>query len=103
MGKYFVYTLCQTYILLLFQTFCNTLFSQYTMAARKDRDDQLLVSLWDAGVARHLNDPGIRTNFEIVYNYLRLISTCSPGNLTTPGGSRGNSKSPPPDSEKSGK
>lgn len=73
------------------------------MAARKDRDDQLLLSLWDAGVARHLNDPGIRTNFEIVYSYLRLISSGSPGNLTTPGGSRGNSKSPPPDSVKSGK
>ena len=72
---------------------------------RKDRDDQLLGLLWQAGLARHLNNnSGIGTNFEALYAYLRLISIGAPGSvLSSTTGSRGNSKSPPPESLKLGK
>jgi len=84
------------------KVFCNTLFSLYALAARKDRDEQMLGLLWEAGLSRHLNSAGIGTNFEILYGYLRLICTGAPGLNSSTTGSRGNSKSPPPESTKSG-
>ena len=63
----------------------------------------MLGLLWEAGLSRHLNSAGIGTNFEILYDYLRLICTGAPVLNSSTTGSRGNSKSPPPESGKSGK
>ena len=71
------------------------------MAARKDRDDQMLGLLWDGGLGRYLNSPLVRT-FDLSYGYLSLICTGSQGTLTN-SSSRANSKSPPPENTKSGK
>ena len=78
---------------------CNTLFSLYSLAVKKDRDDQLLGLLWDAGLARHLNSNAVSvsSDFDTLYAYLRMICTGTPGLLGATTGSRGNSKSPPPE------
>ena len=78
---------------------CTTLFSLYSLAVKKDRDDQLLGLLWDAGLARHLNSNAVSvsSDFDTLYAYLRMICTGTPGLLGATTGSRGNSKSPPPE------
>ena len=78
---------------------CTTLFSLYSLAVKKDRDDQLLGLLWDAGLARHLNSNAVSvsSDFDTLYAYLRMICTGTPGLLGATTGSRGSSKSPPPE------
>jgi len=82
------------------KVFCNTLFPILALATRKDRDDQLLGSLWDGGLGRYLNSSVTRT-YDLSFGYLSLICTGSQGALTS-ASSRANSKSPPLDSVKSG-
>lgn len=86
---------------ILFQIFCNTLFPVLALAARKDRDDQLLGLLWDRGLGHYLNSPIAKT-YDLSYGFLSLICTGSQGSLTI-SSNRASSKSPPPDSTKSSK
>ena len=77
------------------------MFPILALAARKDRDDQLLGLLWDGGLGHYLNSPVAKT-YELSYGFLSLICTGSQGSLTS-SSNRANSKSPPPESTKSGK
>ena len=88
-------------IFYLLQIFCNTLFPVLALAARKDRDDQLLGLLWDRGLGHYLNSPIAKT-YDSSYGFLSLICTGSQGSLTI-SSNRASSKSPPPDSTKASK
>ena len=69
------------------KVFCGTLFSIFASAVKRDRDDQLLKLLWNAGVKSHLENC---SNPETPYSYLLLLKNSSPSTA------RAGSKSPPP-------
>ena len=66
---------------------CTSLFTLFSLAVKKDRDDQLLSMFWSAGVAKHL----LSVPLDTISSYLQLLS-----NSGVNSGVRGGSKSPPP-------
>merc|ERR1719391_160767 len=68
-------------------TVCTALFTLFSLAVKKDREDRLLSMFWEAGIARHIANAPLDT----VAAYLQiLVSGTSSG--------RGASRSPPPSS-----
>lgn len=74
------------------RTVCTALFTLFSLAVKKDREDRLLSMFWEAGIARHLEAAPLDT----VTSYLQLLS-----NVSVSSG-RGASRSPPPSSSKLG-
>jgi len=66
---------------------CSALFSLFSLAVKKDREDKLLGMFWEAGIARHLAAAPI----DMITSYLQILT--SPSGVTAAGGG---SKSPPP-------
>jgi hypothetical protein len=54
---------------------CSTLWQNYPLAVKKDRDDKLLKEFWSSGIRRHISNC---SSMGLLHNYLTLLTTEQP-------------------------